>query len=96
MEGNKAAPSAPPPWGSCCLPFGKDFLCLGLISGAHPKVFPHFLWISTFLGFPNEHPANGSFLISYACVFSSSSPTRKNAVVTKMLAPEFCAESSNR
>ena len=25
-----AAPKAPP----CCLPFGKDFLCFGLISGA--------------------------------------------------------------
>ena len=44
MEDNKAAPSAPPPWGSCCLPFGKDFLCFGLISGAHPEAFPHFFW----------------------------------------------------
>ena len=36
---------APPPWGSCCLPFGKDFLCLGLISGAHPEAFPpSFFW----------------------------------------------------
>ena len=25
---------APPPWGSCCLPFGKDFLCLRIISRA--------------------------------------------------------------
>ena len=25
---------APPPWGSCCLPFGKDFLCFWCISGA--------------------------------------------------------------
>ena len=41
MEDNKAAPSAPPPWGSCCLAFGKDFLCFGLISGAHPEAFPH-------------------------------------------------------
>ena len=36
---------APPPWGSCCLPFGKDFLCFGLISGAHPEAFPpSFFW----------------------------------------------------
>ena len=42
MEDNKAAPSAPPPLGSCCLPFGKDFLCLGLISCAHPEAFPLF------------------------------------------------------
>ena len=32
---------APPPWGSCRLEFGKDFLCFGLISGAHPEAFPH-------------------------------------------------------
>ena len=36
---------APPPWGSCSLPFGKDFLCLGLISGANPEAFPpSFFW----------------------------------------------------
>ena len=35
---------APPPWGSCRFPFGKDFLCLGLISGAHPEAFPLFFW----------------------------------------------------
>ena len=36
-----AAPKAPP----CCLPFGKDFLCFGLISGAHPEAFPpSFFW----------------------------------------------------
>ena len=36
-----AAPKAPP----CCLPFGEDFLCLGLISGAHPEAFPpSFFW----------------------------------------------------
>ena len=29
-----------PPWVFCCLPFGKDFLCFGLISGAHPEAFP--------------------------------------------------------
>ena len=34
MEDNKAAPSAPPPWGSCCHPFGKDFLCFCTIFGA--------------------------------------------------------------
>ena len=44
MEDDKAAPSAPPPWGSCCLPFGKDFLCLGLISGAHAEAFPPSLF----------------------------------------------------
>ena len=42
MEDNKnpkgAALKAPP----CCLPFGKDFLCFGLISGAHPEAFRHF------------------------------------------------------
>ena len=55
MEDNKVAPSAPPPWGSCCLPFGKDFLCFGMISGAHPKAFPpSFFWgLSTLLVFPN-------------------------------------------
>ena len=50
MQDNKAAPSAPPqgggasrrPLGSCYLPFGKDFQCFGLISGAHPETFPHF------------------------------------------------------
>ena len=43
IEDNKAAPSAPPqgggasrrPLGVCCLRFGKDFLCFGMISGAH-------------------------------------------------------------
>ena len=43
IEDNKAAPSAPPqgggasrrPLGFCCLRFGKEFLCFGLISGAH-------------------------------------------------------------
>ena len=44
MEDNKspkgAAPKAPP----CCLPFGNDFLCLGLIFGAHPEAFPPFFW----------------------------------------------------
>ena len=42
---------APPPWGSCCLPFGKDFLCFGLISGAHPESFP----LSFFWDFFNSH-----------------------------------------
>ena len=45
MGDNKAAPSAPPPWGSCCLPFGKKFLCVGLIPGADPEAFPpSFFW----------------------------------------------------
>ena len=44
--------AAPPAWGSCCLPFGKDFRCFCLISGAHPEAFPLFLGMSTFLGFP--------------------------------------------
>ena len=46
MEDNKnpkgAAPKAPP----CCLPFGKDFLCFGLISGAHLRLF-HLLFFGT-------------------------------------------------
>ena len=33
MEDNKVAPSTSPPWGSCCLPFGKELLCFGNISG---------------------------------------------------------------
>ena len=47
MEDNKAAPSAPPQgggalrapptWGSCRLPFGKDFLCFRYISGAETR-----------------------------------------------------------
>ena len=55
MEDNKnprgAAPKAPP----CCLPFGEDFLCFGLISGAHPEAFPSFFLggdCPTFLGPP--------------------------------------------
>ena len=36
-----AAPKAPP----CCLPFGKDFPCFRLISGAYPEAFPpSFFW----------------------------------------------------
>ena len=35
MEDNKAAPSAPPPWGFLLSSFGKDFLCFGLTSEAH-------------------------------------------------------------
>ena len=57
MEDNKnpkgAAPKAPP----CCLPFSKDFLCFGMISGAHSWISPLlfsalspilFPWISPF------------------------------------------------
>ena len=55
MEDNKAAPSAPPPWVFCCLPFGKDFLGLALISGAYPEAFPHFFWdCPPSLAFPND------------------------------------------
>ena len=39
--------------GASLLPFGKDSLCLGLISGAHPEAFPpsffgtvHLPWFS--------------------------------------------------
>ena len=51
---------APPPWGSCCLPFGKDFLCFGLISGAHPAAFPHFFLgdCPPFLVFPTHTLGN--------------------------------------
>ena len=54
---------APPPWRSCCLPFGKDFLRFGLISGAHPEAFPlSFFGLSTFLGFPNIGTPHANFL----------------------------------
>ena len=66
IEDNKAAPSAPPqgggasrrPLGFCCLRFGKDFLCFGLISGAHfgpILIFPPSFsrkGFSSFLGAP--------------------------------------------
>ena len=50
MEDTNAAPSAPPhrggasrrPLGFCCLPFGKDLLCFGLISGAHSGSISYF------------------------------------------------------
>ena len=58
-----AAPKAPP----CCLPFGMEFLCFGLISGAHPDVFPpsFFLWLSTVLGLPIL--GGGPLLVSSGC-----------------------------
>ena len=40
-----AAPKAPP----CCFPFGKDFLCFGLISGAHPEAFPPSFFVTVHL-----------------------------------------------
>ena len=53
MGDNKAAPSALPqgggasrrPLGFCCLRFGKEFLCFGMISGAHSWISPPlFFW----------------------------------------------------
>ena len=44
MEDNKNPKGAAPKAPLCCLPLGKDFLCFGLISGAHPEAFPHFFW----------------------------------------------------
>ena len=75
MEDNKnpkgAAPKAPP----CCLPFGKDFLCFGLISGAHPEAFPpsffgtvHLPWFSqgSYCAIKNGGPPRGP-LIKMLC-----------------------------
>ena len=48
-----AAPKAPP----CCLPFGKDFLCFGLTSGAHPDAFPpSFFWTVHLPWFSHKGP----------------------------------------
>ena len=61
---------APPPWGSCCLPFGKDFLCFGLISGAHPEAFPH-LFGTVHLPWFSQCHVDRYDLICYGCLFVS-------------------------